>query len=98
MAKEEEEVTEKSEELQRDLVISQQGGAVYANKFTCTVSGVVRLAFLEDHPGIKSPQFRTAVAMHHQDAIELYKLLQNLLQDFEKDLEEMKKLREKTGD
>lgn len=65
-----------------DMDASMQGAAVFCNKFTVSVGPVVRITFIEQY-NQQNPYFRTAIALHHQDAIALYKLLQGLMKDEE---------------
>ncbi len=70
-----------------ELTAAFSGPAILSNRFTVTVGASVRIAFLEHNiPDGGKPQFRTAVSMHHQDAILLYRLLRDLLQETEKEI------------
>lgn len=71
-----------------DLIISElekqvafSGSAVFSNRFYVTLnSSGVRIAFTERSDHDANPVFRTAVLMSFQDSIELYKVLQNVLE------------------
>jgi hypothetical protein len=59
------------------------GPAPYSNRFSVSVGAVVRIGFSEQEFGTtKTPHFRTAVTMSHQDAILLYQLMERLLKPF----------------
>jgi len=77
-----------NEATEVDLEASLEGPAYFSNKFTVSIGPAVRIAFMETG-GHEKPHFRTAVAMHPQDAIELYKLLKRMLGGLEVQLEEM---------
>lgn len=68
-----------------DAVFS--GPAPLANRFVATLhpSGV-RIAFAEQIIAGGDSFFRTAVVLNYTDAIELYKVLQNLLKSIEQKL------------
>ena len=58
-----------------------------ANKFIITVGQPgVRIAFGEDHKDIELPVFYSAVTLHPIDAIYLYKILEEMLKDIEKQI------------
>ncbi len=60
-----------------------EGGAPGANRFIVTVGQPgVRIAFLERVPGSSESRFRTAVTLHPADAIDLERLLSEMLGNF----------------
>jgi hypothetical protein len=63
------------------------GAAPAVNRFVATLGPTgLRVAFLEEDADT-TPYFRTAVTMHPQDGIALYKMLQGVLHDFELELD-----------
>jgi hypothetical protein len=71
-----------SDEELRSVV---DGPAIYSNKMYVTVGPVVRITFSEQLTSAV-PQFRTAVAMAPQDAIELKNLLAQMLGPIEAEI------------
>jgi len=69
---------EKPKEI--ELLASLEGQAAYVNRFVAsgTPAGV-RIAFLEITPDSAQQQFRSAVLLSYQDAIELKNLLTDIL-------------------
>jgi hypothetical protein len=67
-----------------------EGPAPYANRFFISVGPMVRLTFGEQDNKGKNLRFRSAVALSHQQAIELKDLLAALLADIEKQIEAAK--------
>lgn len=61
------------------------GPAIYSNKIYVTAGSVVRITFSEQLSSAV-PQFRTAVAMAHQDAIALKNLLIQMLEPIEAEI------------
>jgi hypothetical protein len=61
------------------------GPAVYSNKFFVSIGAVVRITFSEQLPDLP-PNFRSAVVLSSQDAIELKNLLQEMLAPIEEQL------------
>ena len=58
--------------------------ALSANRYYIQpVASGARIAFGEHVPGSDNIQFRIAVTLSNEDAVQLYKLLQHVLQDFE---------------
>jgi|SRR5271156_6015127 len=64
------------------------GPAIYSNRFNVSIGSVVRIAFLEQEFGTaKAPHFRAAITLSHQDAIQLYQLLERMLKPFKEQLD-----------
>jgi hypothetical protein len=83
---------------QNEGEIAFGGPAPYSNRFNVSVGAVVRIAFLEQEFGIKKPpHFRTAVTLSHQDAIELYQLLERLLKPVKEQLDALAAQEKKEG-
>ena len=80
-------MTEESTLTPEQIGIAFQGPALGSNKFVATIGSIgVRLAFIEESPtGV--PHFRTAVAMHPDDAGELVLLLKGLLERYQADMQ-----------
>ena len=58
-----------------------------ANKFIVNVGQPgVRIAFGETHNDLELPVFRSAVTLHPIDAISLYKVLEEMMKDIEKQI------------
>ena len=58
--------------------------ALSANRFYLQpVASGTRIAFGEHVPGSDNIQFRVAVTLSNEDGVQLYKLLQHMLQEFE---------------
>ena len=55
------------------------GPAIFTNRFFVTVGPLVRIAFAEQWDTETPAQPRVAIAMSHQDAIELKNILTSLL-------------------
>ncbi|MBW3098075.1 hypothetical protein [Pseudohoeflea coraliihabitans] len=74
--------TEVRQVSQEELEIAYQGPAVFSNKFflSITHSGL-RVAFAEQNGEALPAQFRTAVVLPYQDALQLSKLLQKAIDD-----------------
>lgn len=67
------------------------GPAVLANRFFVSAAGgVVRITFGEQDPITLDTQFRSAVALQPHDAIELYKLLAEMMSPYEMVIRETK--------
>lgn len=63
-----------------ELARAFEGSAPGANRFIITVGQPgVRIAFLERVPGSSDSRFRTAVTLHPVDAIDLERLLSEML-------------------
>jgi len=83
------------EKIRRDvsdeeLDIAYSGPAPGANRFFVTMGSTgVRLAFAEESSRGKV-YFRNAVTLHPEDAIRLYRLIQDLLKDVEVQLKELR--------
>jgi hypothetical protein len=73
-----------------EFAIINEGPAPYANRFFISVGPVVRLTFGEQDNKGKNLKFRSAVALPHQQAIELKDILGQLLADIERQLNEAK--------
>jgi len=67
------------------------GPAIYSNKFFVSMSGAIRISFCEQLPDLL-PRFRAAIAMSHQDAIELKNLLQDMLAPIEEQLANVQRI------
>lgn len=62
-----------------DYAVASQGAAVLSNRFYVTLSqSGARIAFCEAFPGV-AEQFRTAVVLNYNDAIELADILKSLI-------------------
>lgn len=60
------------------------GPSIAADRFFITVKGgSVRIAFAERAPGTETDYFRTSVTLGPEDAVTLYKVLQELMKPFE---------------
>lgn len=70
---------------EEDLRVSRAGPAIYSNRVIVNLEAVVRLSFLEQTK--EGSQFRTAVALPHQTAIEMANMLKRVLAEVEADLE-----------
>jgi hypothetical protein len=73
-----------------EVSVAFKGPAILTNKFYVTVGPSVRIAFCEQNGPNHVPQFRNAVSLAHQDAIELADLLKRLLKDIEQQINEAK--------
>lgn len=74
------------------------GAAVHSNRMFLTKTGAgVRLSFMEQMGELVPPQFRAAVIISYQDALELRDLISRQLQDIEGDLKDFVKSTEKAG-
>ena len=61
--------------------------ALSANRFFIQpVASGARIAFGEHVPGSDDIQFRIAVTLSNEDAVQLYKLLQHMMREFEEAL------------
>ena len=65
---------------------ANSGAAPFANRLFVALGPVVRITFAEQWGSETEPTFRTAVAMGHQDAIQLKNILVGLLAGVEKQL------------
>ncbi len=74
---------------EEDLEKTMECPAVLANRFVVSVGAAVRITFLEQRSPDSTLHPRLAAALHPQDAIKLYKVLQNLLKDVEEQLERL---------
>src|SRR5438552_8148585 len=73
-----------------ELMATFQIPAVMVNRAIVTLGPMVRITFGEQTGDIKNTSFRVAVALPHMTAIELYRLLRDLLADIEKEIEAAK--------
>lgn len=62
--------------------------ATYVNRFFLSIGQNTRITFAEQRASDKKVHFRGAVVMAHQDAISLWKVLQEILAPIEKALEQ----------
>jgi hypothetical protein len=74
-----------------EMLMAFSGPALAVNRFIITI-GIhgVRIAFAEQSPDGPPAQFRTAVMLPFPDAINFYKLLQDLLKEPEAAFEKFK--------
>lgn len=54
--------------------------SIYVNKTVCTSGSMVRLTFI-DSRNDADQHVRAAIALTHEDAVELYKLLKRMITD-----------------
>jgi len=72
--------------------VAYLGPALFSNRFSISIASVVRIAFSEQEFGTtKTPHFRTAVTLSHQDAIQLYQLLERMLKPYKEQLDALSK-------
>ena len=75
-----------------ELDVSFSGPAPAANRFFVNLSaGGVRIAFTEQVPNSSKNYFRSAAVLSVGDAIELHKVLRNLLAPFEQAVDQAQK-------
>lgn len=72
---------------ENEVQISNSVPAIFTNRFFISMSpGGVRITFTEQQSEIGDPAVRSAVIMHIEDGIALYKTLENLLKEAEETL------------
>jgi len=81
---------EPQKEKEQDPIVEAafSGPAFLSNRTAISIVGAgVRIAFLEQHDPEKPLEFRTAAILGISDAISMRKLLEKMLKDFEKQIE-----------
>lgn len=68
----------------QEMDVAFSGAALGVNRFFVTIGGsAVRISFAETHPRTGAAYFRAAVTLNPEDAIALYRILQNMMEPFE---------------